>query len=77
MNGVNNLSSMYDEKNREGESQSRQNWSKLSLTWNFSCFEGVDGAEEDQDHVVDQGHQDGEGRTPTRLQSTRNRWIDK
>lgn len=33
-------------------------------------FDGVDGAEEDEDHVVDQGHDQGEGRHTTCLHST-------
>jgi hypothetical protein len=39
-------------------------------SWDVARLDGVDGAEEDENHVVDQGHQDREGGHPTRLQST-------
>ena len=34
-------------------------------------LDGVDGAEEDEDHVVHQGHDQGEGGHPARLHRTR------
>jgi hypothetical protein len=41
-------------------------------SWDVARLDGVDGAEEDEDHVVDQGHQDREGGHTTCLQSTVN-----
>jgi hypothetical protein len=41
-------------------------------SWDVARLDGVDGAEEDEDHVVDQGHQDREGGHTTRFQSTVN-----
>ena len=38
-------------------------------------FDGVDGAEEDEDHVVDQGHDQGEGRHTTCLHSTEIKFL--
>jgi hypothetical protein len=41
-------------------------------SWDVARLDSVDGAEEDEYHVVDQGHQDREGGHTTRLQSTVN-----
>jgi hypothetical protein len=43
---------------------------EILRSWDVARLDGVDSAEEDEDHVVDQGHQDREGGHPTRLQST-------
>jgi hypothetical protein len=34
---------------------------EILRSWDVARLDGVDGAEEDEDHIVDQGHQDREG----------------
>jgi hypothetical protein len=48
------------------------NTKAILRSWDVARLDSVDGAEEDEYHVVDQGHQDREGGHTTRLQSTVN-----
>ena len=42
----------------------------IEVGWNLPGLDGVDGAQEDEDHVVDQGQDQGEGGHTTSLNST-------
>jgi len=49
---------------------------EILRSWDVARLDGVDGAEEDEDHIVDQGHQDREGGHTTRLQSTGSKQLN-